>query len=162
LDLNELLKNISKRLHALMGEDIEIEIVTTSDHALVEANPDHMDCTVMNLASNSRDAMPHGGKFILETSTVELDEDSPWLSRSMKAGEYIVLSIRDNGTGMDSETRCRCFDPFFTTKDSSEGLGLTAVFSIVRSYGGDLAVHSDPGRGTTFTIYLPSAEQHSP
>ena len=115
----------------------------------------------MNLASNARDAMTQGGKFTLETELVELEEKSPLLRQWMKAGEYVVLSIRDNGTGMDFNTQCRCFDPFFTTKESHEGLGLTLVLGIVRSNGGDLSVRSDHGRGTTFTIYLPSAEQQS-
>lgn len=156
LDLNERLRNIRKLLHPLMGEDIEIEIATSSDHALVEADPGHMDAMVMNLASNARDAMPHGGRFTVETNAVELEENSPSLRRWMKAGEYIVLSVSDNGTGMDFNTQCHCFEPFFTTKDSGKGLGLTEVFAIVRSNGGDLSVRSDPGRGTTFTIYLPA------
>ena len=158
LDLNEWLKKIYERVHPLMGEDVEIGIATNSDHALVEADPGYMDHMVMNLASNARDAMPHGGKFTLETNIAELEENSPRLRRWMKAGEYIVLSVSDNGTGMDHNTQCRCFDPFFTTKDSGKGLGLTEVFGIVRSNGGDLYVRSDPGRGTTFTIYLPSVE----
>src|ERR1700751_1098699 len=147
---------MAKRLHPLMGEDVEIVIAAKSDHALVKANPDHMDHMVMNLASNARDAMPHGGKFTLETNVVELEKNSPYLRRWMKAGEYIVLSVSDNGTGMDSNIQSRCFDPYFTTKDSGVGLGLTEVFGIVRSNGGDISLRSDPGRGTTFTIYLPS------
>jgi len=102
LDLNEWLKSIRKRLQPLMGEDIEIEIAASLAHALIEADPGRMDHIVMNLASNARDAMPHGGKFTLETNVVELEENSPLLRRpSMKAGKYIVLSISDNGTGMD-------------------------------------------------------------
>ena len=161
LDLNERLKNICKRLHSFMGERVEIVIATKSDHALVEANPDHMDHMVMNLASNARDAMPHGGKFTLETSVIELEEDSPRLSHRMKAGEYIVLSVSDNGTGMDPKTQSHCFEPFFSTKDkdSAKGLGLTEVFAIVRSNGGDISLRSDPSSGTTFTIYLPSVER---
>ena len=160
-DLNEWLSNLSNHLHALMGEDIETGIATSSDHALVKADPHQMEQVVMNLASNARDAMRHGGKFTLETKLVELEEKSPLLHRWMKAGEYAVLSIRDNGTGMDSDTQCHCFDPYFTTKEGHEGLGLTFVFGMVRSNGGDLSVRSDHGHGTTFTIYLPTAEQQS-
>lgn len=155
-DLNELLKNICERLERLMGKEIEIVIATNSDHAPVEADPGQMDLMLMNLASNARDAMPHGGKFTLETNAVELEKDSPRLRPSMKAGEYVVLSVSDNGTGMDFDPQWRCFEPFFTTKDSGKGLGLTQVFAIVRSNGGNLFLCSDPGGGTTFTIYLPS------
>jgi two-component system cell cycle sensor histidine kinase/response regulator CckA len=161
LDLNERLKDIGQRLPSLIGEDVEIVIVAKSDQALVEADPGQMDQIVVNLASNAHDAMPCGGRFILETNVVELDENSAHLRRSMKPGKYIILTISDNGTGMDFNTQCHCFEPFFTTKESGKALGLTAVFAIVRSSGGDISVCSDPGRGTTFTIYLPSVEHKS-
>lgn len=172
LDLNERLKDIGERLRPLIGDDVEIVIVTKSDSALVEADPAQMDDIVLNLAFNARDAMPYGGKLVLETSVVELEENSVHLRRrSMKAGKYIVLVVSDSGTGMDHETLSRCFEPYFTTKKHNlatykpenslgkeRGLGLTAVFAIVRASGGDITVCSDPGRGTTFEMYLPSAE----
>jgi two-component system, cell cycle sensor histidine kinase and response regulator CckA len=111
-DLNERLNDIGKRLRPLMGDDVEIVMVTKSDHALVEADPSQMDQIVENLASNAHDAMPCGGKFILETSVVELNENSTHLGPRMKAGEYIVLAIGDNGTGMDFDTQSHCFELF--------------------------------------------------
>lgn len=162
LDLNDYLKDMAKRLRSVMGKDVEVVIASKSEHALVKADAQHINQMVMALSSNARDAMPRGGTFTLETNVVELEKKSPLLRPSMNAGEYIVLSIRDNGTGMDFSPKWRCFDPYFTTKEGHEGLGLTFVFAIVRSNGGDLSVRSDPGRGTTFTIYLPSAEQQSP
>lgn len=156
LDLNGQLKDMAERLRPTMGEDVEIVIVTNSDQALVEADPGQMDQMIENLASNARDAMPCGGKFILETSLVELGENSTHLRRRMKPGKYVVLAISDNGTGMDFNTQSRCFEPFFTTKKSGKGLGLSTAFSIVRCHYGDISVSSNPGRGTTFTIYLPA------
>src|SRR5271165_5888889 len=122
LDLNEHLKDVGERLRPVTGEVVEIVIVTKSDYARVRANPGHMEQVVMALASNARDAMPCGGRLILETNIVELDENSPHLGGSMKAGKYVVLAISDNGTGMDFSTRSHCFEPFFTTKESSKGL----------------------------------------
>ena len=158
LDLNGQLKDMAERLRPMMGEDVEIVIVTNSDRALVEADPGQMDQMIENLASNARDAMPCGGKFILGTSSVELGENSTHLHRGMKPGKYVVLAVSDNGTGMDFSTQSRCFEPFFTTKESGKGIGLSTVFTVVRCHYGGISVCSDPGRGTTFTIYLPSVE----
>jgi two-component system cell cycle sensor histidine kinase/response regulator CckA len=160
LDLNESLRNAGKMLRSLMVKDVEIEIVTTSDRALVQADPDQMDQVLVNLAMNARDAMAGVDRFLLETSVVELDENSPYLHRWMRAGKYMAIAVRDNGIGMDENTQARCSDPFFTTKGSAEGrgLGLTTVFGIVRASGEEISLSSDPGRGTTFTIYLPSVE----
>lgn len=156
LDLNKQLKDMAERLRPVMGKDVEIVVVTNSDQALVEAHPGQMDQLIEDVASNARDAMPSGGKFILETSLVELDENSTHLRRWMKPGKYIVLAISDTGTGMDSNTQSRCFEPFFTTKESRKGIGLSTVYTIVRCHYGGVSVSSNPGRGTTFTIYLPA------
>jgi signal transduction histidine kinase/CheY-like chemotaxis protein len=160
LDLNERLKDTSKLLRPLLGDDVEIAIVPKSDLALVEADPGQIDQIVVNLACNARDAMPRGGKFILETSAVQLDEDFAILHQHVKPGRYIVLAVSDNGTGMDEATQSRIFEPYFTTKDFGKGtgLGLATVFGIVKQSEGYIWVYSEPHRGTTFKIYLPSAE----
>jgi signal transduction histidine kinase len=160
LDLHERLKDIGKRLLSSIREDVEIVIVTNSAYALVQAEPRLVDMILVNLASNANDAMPHGGKLLLETSEVELDEDFTQRREWIRAGKYILLTASDNGIGMDRATLAFCFDPFFTTKElgKGDGLGLPMVFGIVRHSGGDIFVHSDLGHGTTVKVYLPSAE----
>jgi PAS domain S-box-containing protein len=160
LDLNERLRDISKLLRPLLGDDVEILIVPKSASAVVEADPGQLDQIVVNLAVNARDAMPRGGKFILETGLVKLDEDFAEQHQAMAAGKYILLTVSDTGTGMDETTRSRIFEPFFTTKGTGKGtgLGLATVYGIVKQSAGHILVYSEPGHGTTFKIYLPSAE----
>jgi CheY-like chemotaxis protein len=159
-DLNERLKDVSKLLRPLMGEDVEVRIVSKSASAVVEADPGQFDQIVMNLAVNARDAMPRGGRFILETGTVEFDEAFAEQHPPLTAGKYVVLAVSDNGIGMDEATVSRIFEPFFTTKELGEGtgLGLATVYGIVTQSGGHILVYSEPGHGTTFKIYLPSSE----
>jgi PAS domain S-box-containing protein len=160
LDLNERLAETSKLLRPLMGDDVEIVILPKSKSALVEADPGQLDQILVNLAVNSRDAMPRGGKFILETTTVGLDAAFAQQHGDIAAGKYVVLAVSDTGTGMDEATASRIFEPFFTTKDMSKGtgLGLATVYGIVQQSGGHIWVYSEPGRGTTFKIYLPCAD----
>ena len=160
LDVNERLKEISRLLRPLMGDDVEVVIRTKSPLALVEADPNQLDQVVLNLAVNARDAMLHGGKFILETDTVELNESFARQHRPMTPGKYVMLAVSDNGSGMDEATVSRIFEPFFTTKEAGKGtgLGLATVYGIVKQSGGHIWVDSQPGRGTTFRIYLPSAD----
>jgi PAS domain S-box-containing protein len=160
LDLNERLHEVSKLLRPLMGEDVEITIVPRTPTAIVEADPGQLDQIVLNLAVNSRDAMPRGGKFILETSTVRLDETFGERHRPMTPGQYVLLAVSDTGVGMDAVTVSRIFEPFFTTKEIGKGtgLGLASVYGIVQQSRGHIWVYSEPERGTTFKIYLPSAE----
>ena len=160
LDLNERLSEISKLLRPLMGDDVEILIVPKSPAAVVEADPGQLDQIVVNLAVNARDAMPEGGKFILETTAVMLDEAFAMQHQSMPPGKYVVLAVSDTGTGMDEATMSRIFEPFFTTKELGKGtgLGLATVYGIVKQGAGHILVYSEPGNGTTFKIYLPSAE----
>jgi PAS domain S-box-containing protein len=160
LDLHERLKDVSKLLRPLMGDDVEIVIVPKSPSAVIEADPGQLDQIVVNLAVNARDAMPHGGKFILETSAVHLDETFSAQHGPMKPGKYVMLAVSDTGSGMDEATQTRIFEPFFTTKELGKGtgLGLATVYGIVQQSGGHIWVYSELGRGTTFKVYFPSAE----
>jgi PAS domain S-box-containing protein len=160
LDLNERMKDVSKLLRPLMGDDIEVLTVSRSSSALVEADPGQLDQIVVNLAVNARDAMPRGGKFILETGAAKFDETFAEQHQSMAAGKYVVLAVSDTGHGMDEATLSRIFEPFFTTKELGKGtgLGLATVYGIVKQSGGHILVYSEPSHGTTFKIYLPSAE----
>lgn len=160
LDLNERLKDVSKLLRPLMGDDVEILIVSKSSAAVVEADPGQLDQIVVNLAVNARDAMPKGGKFILETRTERFDETFAEQHQNMPPGKYILLAVSDTGHGMDEATVSRIFEPFFTTKEMGKGtgLGLATVYGIVKQSAGHIMVYSEPGHGTTFKIYLPSAD----
>ena len=160
LDLNERLKDISKLLRPLLGEDIEILITSRSSAVVIEADPGQLDQIVINLAVNARDAMSRGGKFILETGLVKFDETFAEQHQSMTAGDYVLLAVSDTGAGMDEATMSRVFEPFFTTKELGKGtgLGLATVYGIVKQNAGHIMVYSEPGQGTTFKIYLPSAE----
>jgi PAS domain S-box-containing protein len=159
LDLNERLREVSKLLRPLMGDDVEIALLPRSAAAVVEADPGQLDQIVINLAANARDAMPRGGKLIIETAVFDFD-DSFAHEHSMIAGRHVMLAVSDNGTGMDEATRSRIFEPFFTTKEMGKGsgLGLATVYGIVKQSGGHVSVYSEPGHGTTFKIYLPSAD----
>jgi PAS domain S-box-containing protein len=160
LDMNERLKDVSKLLRPLMGDDVEILIVSKSPAAVVEADPGQLDQIVVNLAVNARDAMPRGGKFILETRSEQFDESFAEQHQNMAPGKYVLLAVSDTGSGMDSATVNRIFEPFFTTKEQGKGtgLGLSTVYGIVKQSAGHILVYSEPGHGTTFKIYLPSAD----
>jgi PAS domain S-box-containing protein len=158
-DVNERLRELGKLLRPLMGDDVELSLQAKSASAIVELDPGQLDQVVVNLAVNARDAMPHGGKLIIETATAEVDEGFARQHPPLKAGDYVMLAISDSGCGMDPATASRIFDPFFTTKDTGKGtgLGLATVYGIVQQSGGHIWVYSEPGRGTTFKIALPSA-----
>jgi PAS domain S-box len=160
LDLNDRLKIVSKLLGPLLGDDIEIVISPRSDATIIEADPHQLDQVVMNLAVNARDAMPRGGKFVLETAEVEFDDEFAKQYPGLSAGKHVMLAVSDTGSGMTPEVIARIFEPFFTTKELGKGtgLGLATVYGIVKQNGGHILVYSEPGHGTTFKIYLPSAE----
>jgi PAS domain S-box-containing protein len=161
LDLNQRLKEVRKLLSPLMGDDVELVDLPRSATAIVEADPGQIDQIILNLAVNARDAMPRGGKLIIETGVFDFDEGFVREHPGMDAGRYVMLAISDNGIGMDEATRSRVFEPFFTTKEMGKGtgLGLATVYGIVQQSGGHVWVYSEVGHGTTFKIYLPSAEK---
>lgn len=161
LDLNERLRQVTKLLRPLMGDDVEVALLPRTPTAIIEADPGQLDQIVMNLAVNSRDAMPRGGRLIIETGVFDFDEAFAREHATMKPGRHVMLAISDNGTGMDEATRGRIFEPFFTTKEIGKGtgLGLATVYGIIKQIGGDIWVYSEPDRGTTFKIYFPNAEQ---
>jgi PAS domain S-box-containing protein len=160
LDLNDRLREVSKLLRPLMGDDVEIVLLPRSTTAIVEADPGQLDQVVMNLAVNARDAMLRGGKLVVETGVFDCDESFAREHPAMHVGRYVMLAVSDTGHGMDEATRSRVFEPFFTTKEAGKGtgLGLATVYGIVKQSKGHVWVYSEPGHGTTFKIYLPSAE----
>jgi PAS domain S-box-containing protein len=160
LDINESVREVVKLLRPLMGDRFQITLRMAEDAAVIEADPGHLDQIILNVAINARDAMPNGGKLILETSLQEADEDFAQRHPPMKAGRYVLLSISDTGTGMDAEILSHIFEPFFTTKEIGKGtgLGLATVYGIVKQSGGHIWIYSEVDRGTTVKIYLPSAE----
>lgn len=160
LDLNAVVGDISTLLRRLIGESIHL--VTSPDPALgwIKADPGQIERVIINLAVNARDAMPQGGKLLIGTANAELDESYARQQIPVKPGSYVVLTVTDTGIGMDEETQAHIFDPFFTTKEPGKGtgLGLATVDGIVNQSGGYIRVHSEPGRGTTFKVYLPRVE----
>ena len=158
--LNTLIVHMEKMLSRLIGEDIELITVAAADPAAVRTDPGQLEQVVMNVVVNARDAMPGGGRLIVETSNAEIDHGFSGQAVGLKPGSYVVLAISDTGMGMDPETVAHLFEPFFTTKAPGKGtgLGLATAYGIVKQSGGAISVYSEPGHGTTVKIYLPSAE----
>ena len=153
VDVNEVVKGSEDMVRRLLGEDIEFVVSAGTDDARVVADRSKLEHILMNLAINSRDAMPHGGVLRLGVSCSELEE----IENRRPKGTFVEITIADDGVGMDAETRARVFEPYFTTKERGRGtgLGLSTVFGVVREFGGDIECESELGRGTTFRIHLP-------
>jgi len=160
IDLNELIRNLGAMLHRMIGEDIELVTVLAPDLGTVKADPTQIEQVIINLAVNARDAMPAGGKLVLETANVDSFDPNAGGDGPQPC---VMLAVRDTGQGMDAETRSHLFEPFFTTKGPGKGtgLGLSIVYGIVKQSGGEIAVRSEPGSGSVFTVYLPRAETAS-
>jgi signal transduction histidine kinase/CheY-like chemotaxis protein len=158
VDVNALVIDMQTMLRRMIGEHIEINTHLSADSGSVKADPGQLEQVIMNLAINSRDAMPRGGKIDIRTRHIYVDRDPGKIG--LKTGPYVVLEFADTGHGMDAETLQQAFEPFFTTKDRGHGtgLGLATVYGIVKQGHGDIQVQSEPGRGTTFTICLPRVD----
>jgi len=160
LNLNEVIARLGKMLQRPIGEDIELTFLPDQELGLIMIDPTQIDQILMNLVINARDAMPQGGKITIETGNVDLDENYACDHAEVKPGPYVRLTVSDTGTGMDKETQSKIFEPFFTTKAEGKGtgLGLPTVYGIVEQAEGKIWVYSEPGKGTTFKIYLPRVQ----
>jgi PAS domain S-box-containing protein len=161
LDLNALVRDIEPILRRLLGEDIVVDVGTDEELRLVKVDRGQIEQVVINLVVNARDAMPHGGNLRIETRNVLLD--AAYLQRHpyARVGHHVVLTVSDNGTGMDADVRGRVFEPFFTTKELGKGtgLGLSMVYGIVKQSGGHIELQSEPGAGSQFFVFLPAVEE---
>ena len=162
IDLNGAVSDMEKLLRRLIGEDVALSTQLASDLGRVKADQGQLEQVVMNLAVNARDAMPQGGKLIIATENMIMDDvfvrQYPY---PVQPGPYVCLSVTDSGIGMDAETKARAFEPFFTTKEKGKGtgLGLSTVYGVVKQSGGYIDIFSSPGAGTTFKIYLPRVDE---
>ncbi len=158
--VNELVRDFERMLSRLIDEDIELTLALQARTGVIRADPGHIEQALMNLVVNARDAMPDGGSLLIRTGDRHVSADKDGRYGGIPEGEYVELEVSDTGIGMSAELQARIFEPFFTTKGQGKGtgLGLSMVRDIVRQSGGAIAVRSEPGRGSTFTILLPAAE----
>lgn len=156
-DLNTIVQGIDKIAKRLIGEDIEFRTVLLNRSLTVMADSGQMEQALLNLCTNARDAMPHGGKLTIETGAVDVDEEARRLNFLDRTGWYGIICVSDTGAGMDEKTKSQIFEPFFTTKEVGKGtgLGLSIVYGIIKQHNGTINVYSETGKGMTFKIYLP-------
>jgi PAS domain S-box-containing protein len=158
IPINELVRNFEKMLARLLGEEIDLVLSLDPGDGVFLADPGQIEQVIMNLAVNARDAMPEGGKLLLETSNIFVDEEFAQAHFSVPPGPYVVLAMSDTGAGMKAEVKAHIFEPFFTTKEPGKGtgLGLSTVWGIVKNSGGSIWVYSEPGQGTSFRLMFPA------
>jgi len=163
VDLNPILDGMGDMLRRLIGEDVELSLKLAADLGPTRVDPGQVEQIVMNLAVNARDALPQGGRIVIETANVEMDSGFA-RRRAVQPGAYVMLAVSDTGVGMDAATQARLFEPFFTTKEPGKGtgLGLSTIYGIVRQCGGNIFVYSEPGHGSSFKIYLPRVGVEGP
>jgi signal transduction histidine kinase/ActR/RegA family two-component response regulator len=161
LDLNASVVDMEKMLRRLIGEDVTLDTALDVEPKHVKADPGQIEQVILNLAVNARDAMPHGGRITVATSTLQLAAEQIPRHAGVEPGPYVALTVSDTGTGIDEITRGRIFEPFYTTKEQGKGtgLGLSTVYGIVQQSGGFIELESEPGAGTTFRILLPQVEE---
>jgi signal transduction histidine kinase/ActR/RegA family two-component response regulator len=159
LDLNRLLGKVEPMLRRVIGEDVKLTIVSKAPRPFVRADAGQMEQVILNLAVNARDAMPQGGRLLVETAEAMVDEDTAAENHEARLGSHVMLSVTDTGVGMPPSVRTRLFEPYFTTKPAGKGtgLGLSTVYGIVRQSDGHITVTSEVGSGTTFRVMLPMA-----
>ncbi len=163
VDVNKVIKDFDSLLRRTIGEDIQMDLVLTRDPVWVKADISQLEQILMNLAVNARDAMPDGGVLTIETARVDLDESYVASKLGAVPGTHAMISVSDNGVGMDHESVQKIFEPFYTTKPVGRGtgLGLSTVYGVVKQHGGNIWVYSEPGQGTTFKIYFPAVEEET-
>ncbi len=159
LSVDRIIGDIHPILQRLVGEEVEVRVVANAGRALIHADPHQVEQIILNLVVNARDAMPGGGKVTIETTESEWGPDPLGSHPGARPGRCLLLVVSDSGSGMDAATRQRIFEPFFTTKRTGTGLGLSVVHDIVTQRGGRIEVSSEPGRGSTFRIYLPLTDE---
>jgi PAS domain S-box-containing protein len=164
LALNDLVHNIERMLHRLIGEEVELVLSLAPDAGVIRADPGHIEQVIVNLVVNARDAMPSGGRVLVETALLPVDEELSSGYLDVPPGEYVMLAVSDTGIGMTEEIKSHIFEPFFTTKEKGRGtgLGLSTVYGLVTQSGGTISVYSQPSQGSVFKMLFPAIKGPAP